>query len=245
MYVFCYLWLLFFVSDAIGRLCSTIRSLGTLLRLLLWLVDSCCRHDPATCAACLVLLPLRARWLDPDIRAVVTVEIKARKVRVTGPRGSLIRIVRHLNMEMVKVDDGRRVRIDVWHGHRKQLAQINTAKSMLENLITGVTRGFRYKLRFVYAHFPINGSVTDDGKAVELRNFLGEKRVRRVEMLSGVTCYRSEKVKDELVVEGSDLDNVSQSAASVHQSCLVRRKDIRKFLDGVYVSEKGHIEAVE
>lgn len=175
----------------------------------------------------------------------VTVEIKARKVRVTGPRGSLIRIVRHLNMEMVKVDDGRRVRIDVWHGHRKQLAQINTAKSMLENLITGVTRGFRYKLRFVYAHFPINGSVTDDGKAVELRNFLGEKRVRRVEMLSGVTCYRSEKVKDELVVEGSDLDNVSQSAASVHQSCLVRRKDIRKFLDGVYVSEKGHIQAVE
>ncbi|OSX70843.1 hypothetical protein BU14_0652s0009 [Porphyra umbilicalis] len=175
----------------------------------------------------------------------VTCDVQARKIRVKGPRGTLSRVVRHLNMEMVKVDDGKRVRIDVWHGHRKQLAQINTAKSMIENLITGVTVGYRYKLRFVYAHFPINGSVTEDNKAVELRNFLGEKRVRRVEMLDGVTCYRSEKVKDELIVEGNDLDNVSQSAASVHQSCLVRHKDIRKFLDGVYVSEKGNIESPE
>lgn len=175
----------------------------------------------------------------------MTCEVQARKIRIKGPRGTLSRVVRHLNMEVVKVDEGKRIRIDVWHGHRMQLAQINTAKSMIENLVTGVTIGYRYKLRFVYAHFPINGSVTDDNKAVELRNFLGEKRVRRVEMLDGVTCYRSEKVKDELIVEGNDLDNVSQSAASVHQSCLVRHKDIRKFLDGVYVSEKGNIESPE
>jgi large subunit ribosomal protein L9e len=28
-------------------------------------------------------------------------------------------------------------------------------------------------------------------------------------------------------------------AASIHQSTLVKNKDIRKFLDGIYVSEKG------
>lgn len=27
----------------------------------------------------------------------------------------------------------------------------------------------------------------------------------------------------------------------VHQSCLVKHKDIRKFLDGIYVQEKGTI----
>ncbi len=32
------------------------------------------------------------------------------------------------------------------------------------------------------------------------------------------------------------------AAALIHQSCLVKRKDIRKFLDGVYVSEKGTVE---
>merc|ERR1711862_359055 len=53
----------------------------------------------------------------------------------------------------------------------------------------GVTRGFLYKMRFVYSHFPIN--VTLNGNTVEIRNFLGEKRVRKVELLEGVKYVRS------------------------------------------------------
>ena len=34
------------------------------------------------------------------------------------------------------------------------------------------------------------------------------------------------------------------AAALIHQSVLVRGKDIRKFLDGIYVSEKGPIGKV-
>ena len=33
------------------------------------------------------------------------------------------------------------------------------------------------------------------------------------------------------------------AAALIHQSCFIRKKDIRKFLDGIYVSEKGPIGA--
>merc|ERR1711916_248440 len=71
--------------------------------------------------------------------------------------------------------------------------------------INGVLRGYRYKLRFAYAHFPINMGV--EGGCVEIRNFLGEKRVRRQPIPEGVKCYRTDqaKVKDELVVEGNDL----------------------------------------
>ena len=72
----------------------------------------------------------------------------------------------------------------------------------------------------------------------------------------GVKVSISTNVKDELVLEGESLDNVSQSAASIQQICNVRNKEyalsfhrmliflsIRKFLDGIYVSEKGVIEA--
>jgi large subunit ribosomal protein L9e len=84
--------------------------------------------------------------------------------------------------------------------------------------------------------------------------------VRNVKMLEGVTIAESKAQKDELILEGTDIQNVSQSgtllylcsltrfseclipAASIQGICRVRNKDIRKFLDGIYVSERGTIE---
>jgi large subunit ribosomal protein L9e len=74
------------------------------------------------------------------------------------------------------------------------------------------------------------------------RNFLGEKLIRRVQMSEGVDVEASKNVKDELVLTGNSLENVSQSAADIQQICRVRNKDIRKFLDGIYVSERGNVE---
>ena len=76
---------------------------------------------------------------------------------------------------------------------------------------------------------------------VEIRNFLGEKRVREVKIHEGVTMEISSTQKDELIVSGNSLEAVSQNAADIQQICRVRNKDIRKFLDGIYVSERGTI----
>lgn len=73
------------------------------------------------------------------------------------------------------------------------------------------------------------------------RNFLGEKLVRHVKMLPGVSVESSKGVKDQIELSGNSLENVSQSAADIQQICRVRNKDIRKFLDGLYVSERGNI----
>lgn len=110
-------------------------------------------------------------------------------------------------------------------------------------MITGVTQGFRYKMRFVYAHFPIN--VTIDNKKVEIRNFLGQKKVFKVTVRGDTTVTRSAKVKDQIELEGNSIEDVSQSAADIQQSTRVRNKDIRKFLDGIYVSESGPIPVEE
>ena len=64
------------------------------------------------------------------------------------------------------------------------MAAIRTAISHVQNLITGVTKGYRYKMRFVYAHFPINASITNGNTAIEIRNFLGEKKVSTTTFLS-------------------------------------------------------------
>ena len=84
---------------------------------------------------------------------------------------------------------------------------------------------------------------SNGGKTVEVRNFLGEKLVRVVNLLDKVECVKSASVKDEIILTGPDIDLVSRSAALIHQSCLSKDKDIRKFLDGVYVSSHGIIDA--
>jgi len=73
------------------------------------------------------------------------------------------------------------------------------------------------------------------------RNFLGEKLIRHVTMRPGVDVVASKNTKDQIELTGNDLENVSQSAADIQQICRVRNKDIRKFLDGLYVSERGNI----
>ena len=62
---------------------------------------------------------------------------------------------------------------------------------------------------------------------VEVRNFLGEKRVRRVELLPGVEYIRTADVKDQIELKGNDLTAVSLTAARIQQSTTVKAKDIR------------------
>eukprot|EP00903_Cladosiphon_okamuranus_P006628 g6473.t1 len=167
----------------------------------------------------------------------VKLDVKSRVVTVTGPRGELVQSFKHVNLDIQKT--GNKLRVELWFGTRKQLACIRTICSHVENMITGVTKGYLYKMRFCYAHFPINVSIT--GRTVEIRNFLGEKRVRRVELAPGVDYVRTADVKDQIELSGNDIQAVSMTAARIQQSTSVKRKDIRKFLDGIYVSEKRNI----
>ena len=82
-------------------------------------------------------------------------------------------------------------------------------------------------MRFVYAHFPIN--VTLNESTVEIRNFIGERRTRTVELLGdiylmynsllfvveGVEYTRTENVKDQIEITGNDIKAVSLTAARI------------------------------
>eukprot|EP00331_Platyophrya_macrostoma_P030315 CAMPEP_0176445176 /NCGR_PEP_ID=MMETSP0127-20121128/23526_1 /TAXON_ID=938130 /ORGANISM="Platyophrya macrostoma, Strain WH" /LENGTH=186 /DNA_ID=CAMNT_0017830873 /DNA_START=45 /DNA_END=601 /DNA_ORIENTATION=+ len=173
-----------------------------------------------------------------DVPADVDLSVKNRVVTVKGKRGTLTKNLRHLQLDMTYNKKTRSFTAVRWFGTKLDIAPINTAISHVRNMITGVTKGFRFKLRFAYAHFPINVSV--EKQVVEIRNFLGEKRVRRQLIPEGIKVTRTDaaKTKDELVLEGNDLEAVSREAAVMHQLCAVKNKDIRKFLDGIYVQTK-------
>jgi len=170
----------------------------------------------------------------------IDVSVRSRKVTVKGPRGTLRRDFRHMAIDIKKVKK-EQLMVEKWFGIRKELAAVKTVCSHIENMIKGVTKGYRYKMRSVYAHFRINVAISEANTVVDIRNFLGEKFNRQVRMLPGVSCVASKDVKDEFVLEGNDIELVSRSAALIQQSTKVKKKDIRKFLDGIYVSEKGTV----
>lgn len=169
-----------------------------------------------------------------QIPAGVQVQITARQVTVTGPKGTLSEDLSHMPVEFEPKGD----KIAVWTegSKRKDKAMIGTAASHITNMIKGVTEGFAYKLKIVYAHFPITVKVLEKQKKVSIENFSGEKVPRVASIVGDVSVKVS---GDEVVVEGTRLEEVSQTASNIQQTTLIKEKDQRVFLDGIYVFEKG------
>lgn len=97
---------------------------------------------------------MKCVYLSP----AVTIKVESRNITVTGPRGSLSREFKHIAIAAVPLGK-HNIRFDMWFGTRLQLATIRTLTTHIENMIIGVTKGYCYRMRFAYAHFPINVQV--------------------------------------------------------------------------------------
>ena len=93
-------------------------------------------------------------------------------------------------------------------------------------------------MRMVHAHFPINCIISKDKRQVEVKNFLGGKRSHAINLPEGCQVFLSKDVKDELTFDGIDNAKLSLACARVMQVCKIGGKDERKFLDGIFVSQK-------
>ena len=93
-------------------------------------------------------------------------------------------------------------------------------------------------MRLVHAHFPIQAQISKDSKQIEVKNFLGGKKGHLIHLQPGCSVQKSKEFQTEIIFDGIDNAALSLSCAQVNQVCRVGRKDQRKFLDGIYVSEK-------
>jgi len=171
---------------------------------------------------------------DVKVPGNVEVLLEGGSVRVNGPLGTLSEDFSHvLSVRLVKEGDVVRVET-LGKSRRKELAAIGTVAAHIRNMITGVTKGYTYKLKIVYAHFPMSVKVQRDRVVIE--NFTGERRPRFAEVLENVKVSVE---GDDVVVKGLSIGDVSQTAANIEQATRVKAKDPRVFLDGIYVYDRS------
>lgn len=153
------------------------------------------------------------------------------RLKVKGPQGEVSRMLAH---PRVRVElKGKHVVVSSEQPRKREKALVGTYGAHIRNMLEGVTKGFEYKMKIVYAHFPIKASVKGDTFVIE--NFLGEKHPRKAKILGATKVT----VKgDQVVLTGPDIEEVGQTAANIERATRIKGYDPRVFQDGIYITEK-------
>lgn len=162
----------------------------------------------------------------------IEVSLEGKTVKVKGPKGELAREFRHPH---VKVEKGEGKLVITSDSERRKVKSLaGTWRGHLNNMITGVSKGFECNLKLVYAHFPVKLE-TQENKLI-IKNFLGERSSRTAEILDGVEI----KIQGDVVtLSGIDKEKVGQTAANMEHKTKVKGFDKRVFQDGLYVTQKA------
>jgi large subunit ribosomal protein L6 len=168
-------------------------------------------------------------FAEIDIPVNVKVRMEGNTFIVDGKLGTLRKDITRLPIAVDLKD--KKLLIKPPGTRKKDLAMTNTAKSIIQSMIKGVETGFTYKLKVVYAHFPI--SVKTKGKEIHVENYFGE-RAPRVSHVVGDTT-KVNVMGEDVIVQGPSLEEVSQTAANIEFSTKLKGKDQRVFLDGLYI----------
>lgn len=118
---------------------------------------------------------------------------------------------------------------------RKTMAILHALLAHTRNIITGVEKGYYYKLTVVHSHFPMN--IAKKENRVEISNFLGEK-APRIAQIIGKETQVDIKGK-EITVKGINKEDVAQTAANMEIITREKQKDQRVFQDGIYITSHG------
>ena len=101
----------------------------------------------------------------------VKAEILDNVIIVEGRLGKLKKNI--MRIPVVVLVQDKTIVIRPYGRRKKDLAITNTVRSIVRNMLTGVEKGFTYKLKIVSAHFPM--SVKLRGDKVNIENYFGER----------------------------------------------------------------------
>lgn len=152
-------------------------------------------------------------------------------VKVKGSKGEVSKKFAHPNVTITE-EEGK-VIIESKFPKKKDKAMLGTTKAHISNMIKGVSEGFTYKMKIVFAHFPMTVKASKDKVVID--NFLGERYPRTAKVVGSAEV----KVNgDEVTVTGINKEDVGQTMANLEQATKIKGRDPRVFQDGIYLLSK-------
>lgn len=161
-----------------------------------------------------------------------SIEVSGKKVKVSGPKGTIEREFVPRDLLIEKTDS--RVKVSSQSEKKSQRAIVGTTMAHIRNMMVGVTKGYTYRLKIVFSHFPVTVKVEKD--KVIIQNFMGERKPRIASIVGGAQV----KIEgQDVTVTGIDLDEVSQTAGNIELTTRITGYDRKVFEDGIWITSKG------
>ena len=174
----------------------------------------------------------------------VTVTVAKKIVTVEGPKGSLKRSFLNTPVQIIpNKEEGRvvSVLVRIWFSKSKPRSLVTSIAKHISNMIEGVTKGFKYTMKYGYNILPMKPTAIDGGKTLQVTNFYGQKYIHRVACQPGVSVAIDEDhVKKRILVTGISKEAVGLTCSRINQTFKSRGVDKRKFKDGIYVELRGN-----
>ena len=137
----------------------------------------------------------------------VTVKVNGDEVAVSGPKGNLS-ITTKPEVKVALSDDGKEVTVERVGETRFARAMHGTTRSLINNMVIGVSEGYSKELKIVGVGWSANLA----GNKVQLN--VGYADTRIVEVPAGVTA---EAKNQDIKISGADKQLVGQTAAKIRE----------------------------
>ena len=166
----------------------------------------------------------------------VEVNTDFRIIKIKGPDGELEknfddpRFNEFILFELTE----KEIKIKSKINKKKIKSLVGTIAGHTKNMIIGVTIGYKYTMKIVSSHFPLNIAVKEN--EVHIKNFLGEKGAR-ISKIRGKCEVNA--TKDMIEIKGINKEDVGQTASNIENICKITGKDRRVFVDGIFIEEKS------
>jgi large subunit ribosomal protein L6 len=170
-------------------------------------------------------------FVEIEIPEGIEIKLEENTLTVKGPEGENSRTFKigRLNFEIKdnKIILGNKI------STKTEKKMMNTIEAHIKNMIKGVQEKFEYQLKICYSHFPF--TVKQEGNKITVKNFLGEKVDRVVEMPEGAEI---EIKKDIIVIKSVNKEVAGQASANLEAITKIKGRDKRIFQDGIYIINK-------